>query len=151
MFDYGKVEYENFRNDTRRLLKMLQTTNEYQQFANLGLEDNGVRFLNEVNKKIKSSLDTKQRTTLHFCTCNKEFIPESGFWVPEKVYNYGKEFVRERKGELTQAELELLLYDLNRIWREREKRIVNTMTSLRSKEVEQLKRKLAQQKAAGKG
>lgn len=82
VFDYGKVEYENFRNDSRRLLKMLQTTSEYQQFANLALDDNGVRFLNEVNKKIKSGLDTKNRAVLHFCTCNKEFIPESGFWVP---------------------------------------------------------------------
>lgn len=38
---------------------MLQTTNEYQQFANLALDDNGTRFLNSVNKKIKSSLDNK--------------------------------------------------------------------------------------------
>lgn len=73
---------------------MLQTTNEYQQFANLALDDNGVRFLNTVNKKIKSAIDSKEKSTLHFCTCNKEFIPESGFWVPEKVYTYGKEFVK---------------------------------------------------------
>jgi hypothetical protein len=38
---------------------MLQTTNEYQQFSNLALDDNGIRFLNEVNKKIKSAIDTK--------------------------------------------------------------------------------------------
>ena len=61
---------------------MLQTTTEYQQFSNLALDDNGGRFLNSVNKKIKSCLDTKERSVLHFCTCNKEFIPESGFWVP---------------------------------------------------------------------
>ena len=96
---------------------MLQTTEEYQQFANLALDDNGIRFLNAVNTKIKSSLDTKEKTKLHFCTCNKEFIPESGFWVPEKVYSYGKDFVKQRNGELTSAELELLLYDLNKIWR----------------------------------
>ena len=98
IFDYGQVEYENFRNDTRRLLKMLQTTEEYQQFANLGLDDNGVRFLNSVNKKVKSFLDTKEKTKLHFCTCNKDFIPESGFWVPDKVYSYAKEFLKEREG-----------------------------------------------------
>ncbi len=38
---------------------MLQTTNEYQQFANLALDDNGVRFLNTVNKKVKSAIDSK--------------------------------------------------------------------------------------------
>lgn len=125
---------------------MLQTTSEYQQFANLALDDNGVRFLNEVNKKIKSGLDTKNRAVLHFCTCNKEFIPESGFWVPQKVYDFGKQFVKERNGELTQPELELLLYELNRIWREREKRIINTLNSGKAKEVQQLKRKIALQK-----
>jgi len=40
---------------------MLQTTNEYYQFANLALDDNGVRFLNAVNKKIKNHLDTSKR------------------------------------------------------------------------------------------
>ena len=49
VFDYGRVEYENFKNDSRRLLKMLQTTSEYQQFASLALEDDGVRFLHSVN------------------------------------------------------------------------------------------------------
>ena len=49
VFDYGRVEYENFKNDSRRLLKMLQTTSEYQQFANLALEDDGIRFLHSVN------------------------------------------------------------------------------------------------------
>lgn len=127
---------------------MLQTTEEYQQFANLALDDNGVRFLHAANKKSKSALDNKEKTRLHFCTCNKEFIPESGFWVPENVYTFAKEFVKERKGDLTQAELELLLYDLNKMWREREKRIINTLNSQKGKEVDKLKRKIALQKSA---
>ena len=128
-FDYGKAEYENFRNDSRRLLKMLQSTAEYQDFARFALDDNGVRFLHSVNKDLKTKLDVpanKTSQSMHFCTCNKAFIPESGFWVPEKAYSFGKEFIKSRKGELSEAELELLLYELNRIWREREKRIVNT-------------------------
>lgn len=132
-FDYGKVEYENFKNDTRRLLKMLQTTNEYQQFANLALEDDGVRFLHSMNQKVKTHIDTSKKISLHFCTCNKEFIPESGFWVPDKVYSFGKEYVKERKGEMTKPELELLLYELNKIWREREKRIINTLNCQKAK------------------
>lgn len=49
LFDYGKVEYENFKNDSKRLLKMLQNTGEYQTFAKLALDDEGVRFLHIVN------------------------------------------------------------------------------------------------------
>lgn len=84
-FDYGKAEYENFRNDSRRLLRMLQSTAEYKEFANFALDDDGVRFLSNVNKNKKSKIDTSPSNyvqTLHFCTCNKQFIPESGFWVP---------------------------------------------------------------------
>jgi len=35
------------------------------------------------------------------------------------------------------------LYELNRIWREREKRIINTLNSQKAKEVEKLKRKIS--------
>ena len=69
---------------------MLETTAEYQQFAHLALEDDGVRFLHSVNKKIKTHIDSTKKASLHFCTCNKDFIPESGFWVPDKVYSLGK-------------------------------------------------------------
>ena len=37
----------------------------------------------------------------------------------------GKEFVAERNGQLTESEVELLLYELNRFWREREKKVIN--------------------------
>ncbi len=77
-FDYGKAEYENYKNDSRRLLKMLQSTAEYQDFARFALDDDGARFLHCVNKDIKSKLDSapnKNSQTVHFCTCNKAFIP----------------------------------------------------------------------------
>jgi len=77
-FDYGKVEYENFRNDSRRLLNMLQSTAEYKDFARFALEDDGVRFLHSVNKDRKTKMDNppnKNLQSIHFCTCNKAFIP----------------------------------------------------------------------------
>ena len=63
-------------------------------------------------------------------------------WVPEKVYNFGREFVKERKGQLAGSELDLLLYELNKIWREREKRIINHVNALKANEVGKYKRKL---------
>ncbi len=63
-------------------------------------------------------------------------------WVPEKAYDYGKDFIKGREGNVTQAELELLLYDLNKIYREREKRIVNHVNALKANEVAKFKRKL---------
>ncbi len=78
--EYGKVEYENYKNDSRRLLKMLQSTEEYKMFAELAMDDNGVRFLHHVNKDKKGKIDLTMNsptststspTRLHFCTCNK--------------------------------------------------------------------------------
>lgn len=103
-FNYGKVEYENYRHDSRRLLKLLKTTEEYSKFAEFALDDDGVRFLTNVNKTVKTKLDTPAgQSHFHFCTCNKAFIPEALLWVPEKVYDFGKEFIKSRSGELSQT------------------------------------------------
>ncbi len=47
-------------------------------------------------------------------------------WVPESIYEFGKDFIKERmdsSGSMTDAlsktEYELLLYELNKMWRER--------------------------------
>ena len=54
----------------------------------------------------------------------------------------GRQFIKERKGDMSEVELELLLYELNRIWREREKRIVNSLSAMKAHEVGKYKRKL---------
>jgi len=78
---------------------MLKATVEYQKFADFALEDDGVKFLSNVNKTVKTKLDAPSvQNHFHFCTCNKEFIPEAFMWVPEKVYDFGKEFIKDRKG-----------------------------------------------------
>jgi len=66
--------------------------------------DDGVKFLRQPNLNKKTSLDTAMaKKPLHFCSCNKDFISESSFWVPEKIYSFGKDFISERKGELTKS------------------------------------------------
>lgn len=51
-------------------------------FAELAMDDNGVRFLHHVNKEKKGKLDVMKgdgkgnnNGMVHFCTCNKAFIP----------------------------------------------------------------------------
>ena len=50
--------------------------------------------------------------------------------------------MRVRKGELTNAEVELLLYDLNKMWREREKSIVNSLNAVKAQEIGVYRRKI---------
>lgn len=120
---------------------MLKNTQEYKNFASLAIDDNSIRFLHEANKTNKTNLDVKDNP-MHFCTCNKAFISEPGLWVPENIYKFSKDFVRTRKGELTNAEVELMMYDLNKMWREREKTIINSLNGIKSQELGVLRRKI---------
>ena len=60
---------------------MLKLTDEYKEFAKFALDDNGIVFLTEANKTNKTKIDaenmqtSKKSTKLHYCSCNKEFIP----------------------------------------------------------------------------
>ena len=92
------VEYMNYKNDSRRLLKMLETTQEYQFFAKSALDDDGVRFLSSVKKKSRIDGLGQHEKTIHFCSCNAEFIPEDNFWVPEKVYDFSRDYIKKNKG-----------------------------------------------------
>lgn len=85
---------------------MLKSTAEYKTFADFALEDDGVRFLTNASNTVKTRLDApSDQNHFHFCTCNKAFIPESALWVPEKVYDFGRDFIKDRKGDLSQTEL----------------------------------------------
>jgi hypothetical protein len=62
-------------------MEMLKTTTEYREFANFAIAEGGVRFLHETNKKVKTNLD-KPPQSIHFCSCNKSYIPEPALWIP---------------------------------------------------------------------
>jgi|JI6StandDraft_1071083.scaffolds.fasta_scaffold108922_3 hypothetical protein len=143
VWTFGQAEYENFKRDLRRLMEMLKTTAEYREFANLAIADGGARFLHETNRKVKTHIDKPpQAQSMHFCSCNKAFIPEPALWVPDNVYSFAKRYVAERRGELTPAELELLLYDLNKLWRERERTIIDSMNAIKANEIGVYRRRL---------
>ena len=69
---------------------MLQGTEEYRHFADLGVMDGGLNLLMVPKLSKKSALDAAGQGKVHFCSCNKEFVPESALWVPKGVYSVGK-------------------------------------------------------------
>jgi hypothetical protein len=89
-----KVECEQLRIDNDRLLAMLRGTKEYQEFAGF-VEDSGGNVVS------KTAIDE---------------------WLPNEAFQLAHQF-RERNGnDLTPALINQLLGDLNKIWRDREKR-----------------------------
>ena len=69
---------------------MLEKTSEYEYFSKFALMDEGVEFLRLQNQSKKTTLDANEKKLVHFCNCNQEFISESNFWVPSKIYSFGR-------------------------------------------------------------
>lgn len=64
-------ECVKYKQDQKRLLKMLETTAEYHYFSKFGLIDDGLQFLTWPNQNKKSPIDLVDvRKPVHFCSCN---------------------------------------------------------------------------------
>ena len=55
------VEYMNYKSDSKRLLKMLEQTEEYKYFAKMAIDDQGVRKLGLTGKKSKLDIIDEAR------------------------------------------------------------------------------------------
>jgi len=95
-----RVENEQLREDNAKLMKMIQGTKEYQEFRGF-VEDSGGNV-----KGVKANSEQDQ-------------------WMPQEAFTVAHEF-RERHGnDLTPSLINQLLGDLNRIWRERERKQIS--------------------------
>jgi hypothetical protein len=101
-----KVEVEQLKEDNARLLKMLKGTKEYQEFADF-VDDSGgqVKGIKPASISLVNNVDL-----------------ESEQWMPQEAFTLAHNF-RDRHGnDLTPQLINQLLSDLNRIWRDREKK-----------------------------
>jgi len=64
--------------------------------------------------------------------------------MPQDAFKFAKEFRRTYNGELTDALLDKLLFELNRIWSKRENQRVQRIQAQCAHEIMKLKRKLGQ-------
>lgn len=71
-------------------------------------------------------------------------LDEKEVWVPQDAHKFVADFRRKYKGELTDALLEKLLFELNKIWSRREQQRIQRIQSQCSHEIMKLKRKLSQ-------
>ena len=101
-----RVELDSLKRDNDRLLRMLKQTKEFAEFADF-IEDSG----GQVKSVLATSNNLKVMVDL-----------ESEHWVPNEAYTLAHSF-RERHGsDLTPTLINQLLGDLNKIWRERERK-----------------------------
>ncbi|CDW72654.1 UNKNOWN [Stylonychia lemnae] len=123
-----KIEMEQLREDNKRLMKLLKSTKEYQEFANY-VEDSGGNVRN-VEKD--------------FVTQYEQQLPaEDENWVPQEAFTLAHQFREKSGNELTPQLVNQLLQDLNKIWREREKKQIQRIKQQSQNEIIQLKRQLS--------
>lgn len=89
---------------------MIKETKEFKDFNGI-VEDSGgnVRYAKHQNEKIK--IDD-----------NSDVVND---WIPEPAYALAHQFRSKHGGELTVDLVNTLLSDLNKIWREREKKQIS--------------------------
>ena len=110
------IETEHLRNDVRRLLQMLRSTKEFKDFAEYADDTNkSITFLKEI--PVKSIVDCK-------CACMKckharpclveesKYIDEKVLWAPSEAFNFIHQYRLQYKGELSDALIENLFFEV---------------------------------------
>jgi len=147
------LEIEHLKGDVQRLVKMLKTTQEYSDFADFADDNTGsIRFLKNSLGKTPVDANFKRMTggtgsaegVLERLSVQEALIDEKEMWTPHDAFRFAQEFRKKYNGELTDALLEKLLFELNRIWSRREQQRVQRVQAKCSHELMKLKRQLTQ-------
>jgi hypothetical protein len=120
------VELEHYKADNARLVTLLKSTSEFKSFGEYAEASEGIRYLPKSTKApIKAS-------------------DECDDWVPSEAWKMVKDFLAKYGTTgFKSVQINKLLEDLNHIWRKREKNLMNQVRSKCNREVEALRRQLA--------
>lgn len=113
------VVVEQLKQDNERLLAMLRETKEYRDFAGF-VEDSGGNVVSKPSVKAAANI-----------------VEE---WLPDEAFRVAHQFREQHGNDLTPALINQLLGDLNKIWREREKRQISRIKQQCAEQIAVLKR-----------
>lgn len=133
-----ELEIQQLKEDNKRLLGMLKQTAEFKEFAGV-VEDSGgnVRYASRKSAPASSGEN---------CPIKIEDQPtqeNDGEWVPDPAFQLAHQFRQKHGNELTFDLVNSLLSDLNKIWKEREKKQISRIKSQARDELNVLKRQLS--------
>ena len=101
------LELECYKADNDRLIKLLNSTKEFKDFAEFAQDNKGsVRYLAGEKKYGKSKIQDEE---------------EEESWIPQEAFKIAHNY-REKYGEgLTETLINKMLKELNKVWRDRER------------------------------
>ena len=129
----AQLQNEAYRVENSRLLSMIAQTSEFKDFAQFAQDSTGsVRYM-----------DPKRPATA------QEMKPaglEKEDWIPEEAYRIAHDFRNKCASNVSKAMMNTMLTDLNKVWRAREEKQISRVKAQSIREVESLRRSLAQKK-----
>ena len=139
------LEIDHYKADNERLVQMLSKTQEFHNFGKLALDSitdgfsGGIRYLNPDKQPRKCHPRPKSPS-------GKDFEAEMEEWIPEEAFKVAHDFRNKCASSISQAQLNVLLQELNKIWRNREKKQVQRVQNQTHREIAYLRRQLTGRK-----
>lgn len=118
------LEIEHFKADNERLVQMLASTKEFNAFGKLALDtaENTIRYM---NPGVPTSGNVKECQKQRKLMTKFESSEEKENWIPEEAFRVVHDFRNRCASTVSQAVMNQLLADLNKIWRDREKKSIS--------------------------
>ena len=133
--------------DNQRLVKLLASTAEYEQFVAYSDESGGLSYLPP--NPVTGVDGARVRLPKSACSGRDRKVYGPGreveFWVPADAYALMSDFRHHHVPAVPMSHFHELLLKLNRIWKKRETRSIERMRAAHSHKVSELRRRLAQQ------
>lgn len=115
---------------------MLQSTDEYKDFAEFADSSGSIHYLKTIGRFSKLDLADRFKKLSNMKVSEKKrlVVDEKALWVPEEAYKFAHKFRLEYDGKLTEPLIELLLFELNKIWNARQMKMSRNVKSKCSRE-----------------
>ncbi|CAG9315044.1 unnamed protein product [Blepharisma stoltei] len=118
------LEVEHMRNDNKRLLELLNQTQEYKHLAQYLEDSKGAHYV-QSSKRSKKGQKTDELEN----------------WVPQEIFKL-IDVYKKSPNELTDNVLHTLVLELNTVWRERERTQIEKLKNKYKTQILDLKRQL---------
>ncbi|CDW83586.1 UNKNOWN [Stylonychia lemnae] len=141
------LEIHHYKADNERLIAMLSQTKEFENFGKLAsdsVSDGGVgiRYMNPnpSNNSQPICHYPKQKSNLKDFYTDKN---ECEDWIPDEAFKLAHDFRNKCASNISQSLMNQLLQDLNKVWRQREKKQIHKVQNQSNKEIAYLRRQIS--------
>lgn len=131
------LEMEHYRADNDRLVSLLKETKDYGAFAEFAMDNNGgPRYLG-------SQLDEPASKTKKGRKGKENKKEEDNSWIPNQAFKIAHDYREKHGNEMNETLINKMLTELNKVWRERERKQVTRIRNKCNQEIANLRRQVA--------